>query len=105
MVVDAAVVAGHVALAEFLRSQAALFAQSRLARATKSRREELVAERKARVATLEREQERRTRGEKLAHQMSRELEQQVAKGAQLAAAETRKHERASRLARAHGYDV
>jgi hypothetical protein len=85
---DSALAKGHITLAEYLRSQTAHGTSNKrsAADATQRYHESQVAERKARNAILEREHERRHRGERLAYQTAAVLDHQVRSPAALHAA-------------------
>lgn len=99
MVIDAALSGGNIGLAEFLRNQVTSSAQRKQKKESQGRRlhEEHIAERKARVAALELQHEQRDRGERLAHQMEKIIDHQLAIGARLAAKESKRDARDNRL--------
>ena len=80
MAVEAALAHGHISLAEVLRTQATITNKTKARRADVAKQQahsSQVEERRARLAVLEREHERRERGEKLAHQMAKSVDHQI----------------------------
>ena len=77
--IQSAQAAGHIALAEYLRNSARKKSMTRQKDEAKERREAQIVERKERTALLEREEERRERGEKLVQQAYQLFDQQVRK--------------------------